>query len=158
MTMITTNRHDREAVGVMYAGLGLTVAAMLTAYVDQATTKVLANHIRAGYPTYTPARIDTAVTIYLVYLSAVGALGILGWLWAIRILRAGKRWSRAAATTLFVIGSSVAITDLLIKDTSGETGLPPLLGWAGILPCLAGLTVVVLLWRRSSPVAVRRQT
>lgn len=36
-------------------------------------------HIRASYPGYTRARIDSAVTTYLACLSVVGALGILCW-------------------------------------------------------------------------------
>ena len=133
----------------MYAGLGLTLAAMIVAYVDHATGNVLASHIRAGYPTYTQVRIDTAVTTYLVYLSVVGALGIICWLAAIRAVKAGKRWARGVATAMFALGTGIAVIDLLIKDTSGDTGLPPLLGWAGMLPCLAGLLAVMLLWRRS---------
>ena len=80
---MTTAHHERSAVGAMYAGLGLTVVAMIVAYVDHATANMLAGHIRAGYPTYTQARIDSAVTTYLVYLSLVGALGIICWLWTI---------------------------------------------------------------------------
>jgi hypothetical protein len=133
----------------MYAGLVLTVAAMIVAYVDHATGNVLAGHIRAGYPAYTQARIETAVTTYLVYLSVVGALGIICWLAAIWAVKAGKRWARGAATAIFALGTGIALLDLLIKDTSGDTGLPPLLGWAGMLPCLAGLLAVTLLWRRS---------
>jgi hypothetical protein len=101
-----------------------------------------------GYPTYSQARIASAVTTYLVYLSVVGALGTISWLstiWA----KAGKRWAHAAATALFVLGTSIALTDLLIRDTSGDTGLPPLLGWVGMLPCLAGLVAVTLLWSKS---------
>jgi len=145
---MTTAQHDRSAVRAMYAGLGLTVAAVIVAYVDHATGNVLAGHIRAGYPTYTPARIDSAVTTYLVYLSVAGAIGAVCWLAAIWAVKAGKRWARGAATALFALGSVIALTDLLIKDTSGDTGLPPLLGLAGMLPCLAGLVAVTLLWRR----------
>jgi hypothetical protein len=141
--------HERSAIGAMYAGLGLTVAALIVLYVDHATGNVLAGHIRAGYPTYTPARIDTAVTTYLVYLSVVGAVGIICWLATIWAIKAGKRWARGAATALFALGTGVAVIDLLVKDTSGDTGLPTLLGWAGVLPCLAGLLAVTLLWRRS---------
>jgi hypothetical protein len=133
----------------MYTGLGLTVVALIVLYVDHATANVLADHIRAGYPTYAQTRIDSAVTAYLVYLSVVGALGIICWLGTIRALKAGKRWARGAATAMFALGTGIALIDLLVKDTSGDTGLPPLLGWAGILPCLAGLLAVTLLWRRS---------
>jgi hypothetical protein len=106
--------------------------------------------ISAGpYPTYSQARIASAVTTYLVYLSVVGALGTICWLSTIWAVKAGKGWARAAATALFVLGTSIALTDLLIRDTSGDTGLPPLLGWVGMLPCLAGLFAVTLLWRKS---------
>ena len=146
---MTAAHHERSAIGAMCAGLALTVAAMLVPYVDHATGNMLASHIRVGYPTYTQARIDSAVTTYLVYLSVVGALGIICWLWAIWAVKAGKRWARGAATAMFALGTGIALIDLLVKDTSGDTGLPPLLGWAGMLPCLAGLLVVTLLWRRS---------
>jgi hypothetical protein len=146
---MTTAHHQRSVIGAMYVGLGLTAAALIVAYVDHATGNALADHIRAGYPTYTQARINSAVAIYLVYLSVVGALGIICWLAAIWAVKAGKRWARGAATALFVLGTGIALIDLLIKDTSGDTGLPPLLGWAGMLPCLAGLLAIVLLWRRS---------
>jgi hypothetical protein len=146
---MTTAQRQRPAISAMYAGLALTVAALTVAFVDHATGNVLASHIRAGYPTYTPARIGTAVTTWLVYLSVVGAVGILCWSWTIWAVKAGKRWARGAATAIFVLGTGIAVLDLLIKDTSGDTGLPPLLGWAGMLPCLAGLLAVTLLWRRS---------
>jgi hypothetical protein len=84
-----------------------------------------------------------------VYLSVIGVLGAAAWLWAIRAVATGKRWARGAATTLFVLGTAIALIDLLVKDTSGDTGLSPLLGWVGILPCLPGLVAVTLLWSRS---------
>ena len=146
---MTTTYHERPAIGAMYAGLGLTVVAMIVPYVDHVTANVLTDHIRAGYPAYAQARIDSAVTTYLVYLSVVGALGIICWLGTIRALKAGKRWARGAATVMFALGTGIALIDLLVRDTSGDTGLPPLLGWAGMLPCLAGLLAVMLLWRRS---------
>ncbi|MFJ9680345.1 hypothetical protein ACIRP2_20130 [Streptomyces sp. NPDC101194] len=141
-------RHERMAVGAMYTGLGLTVVATTVPYVDRATTHLLAEHIRAGYPTYTQARVDSAVSTYLVLLSVIGALGVIAWLWTIRAVRTGKRWARPAATVMFVLGTSVGLTGLLTKDTSGATGLPPALGWAGMAPCLAALLAITLLWRR----------
>ncbi|WP_232265443.1 hypothetical protein [Streptomyces pactum] len=148
---MTNPPRARGALGAMYAGLALTVLATLAPYADRGTTHLLADRIRAGYPGYSPARIDSAVTTYLVVLTAIGALGVLAWLTAAWALRAGKRWARPAATALFVIGTGVGLTGLLTEDTSGETGLPPELGWAGMAPCLAGLVAVVLLWRRPRP-------
>ena len=118
-------------------------------YGDHATANVLAAHIRAGYPTYTNPRINSAVTVYLVYLSVIGVLGIACWLGTIWAVKAGKWWARGAATVILALGTSIALIDLLIKDTSGETGLPPLLGWVGVFPCLPGLVAVALLWKRA---------
>jgi hypothetical protein len=144
-----TTKHQRPVVAAMYAGLVLTVLATIVPHVDHATANVLADHIQAGYPAYTTARIDSAVTTYLVYLTAVGALGIVAWLGMIWAVKARKRRVRGAATAMFVLATSIAAFDLLVKDTSGDTGLPPLLGWIGMLPCLAGLLAVALLWRKS---------
>jgi hypothetical protein len=132
----------------MYTGLGLTVVATVAPYVDRATTHLLADHIQAGYPAYTQTRVDSAVTTYLVLLSVVGALGVIAWLWTIRAVKADKRWARLAATVMFVLGTSVGLIGLLTKDTSGDTGLPSALGWAGMAPFPVALLAVTLLWRR----------
>jgi hypothetical protein len=137
-----------SALAAMYAGLAFTAIATFVPYLDRATSNALAEHIRAGYPAYTTARIETAANIYLVYLSVIGALGIAGWVWTIHAVKAGSRWARAGATMLFALAAIVALTDLLIRDTSGDTGLPHLLGWVGILPCVPGLLAVIQLWRR----------
>lgn len=135
----------------MYVGLALTVLATIAPYVDRGTTHVLADHIRAGYPDYSQARVDSAVITYLVVLSVIGALGVLAWLTAAWAVKAGKRWARPVATVMFVLGAIAALAGLLTKDTSGATGLPPELGWAGMTPCLAGVFVVTSLWRRRRP-------
>lgn len=145
---MTNRSRERSAIAAMYAGLGLTVVATIVPYLDRATTHLLADHIRAGYPTYTPTRVDSAVTTYLTLLLVIGALGVIGWLWTTWAVTAGKRWARPAATMMLVLGTSVGLTELLAKDTTGDTGLPPALGWAGMAPCLAGLLAVTLLWRR----------
>ncbi|GGQ52112.1 hypothetical protein [Streptomyces flaveolus] len=132
----------------MYTGLGLTVIATVTPYADRATTHLLVDHIRAGYPTYSQARVDSAVDTYLMLLSITGALGALAWLGAAWAVKAGKRWARPASTMLFVLGAGLGLTGLLTKDTSGSTGLPPALGWAGVAPCLAGALAIALLWRQ----------
>jgi hypothetical protein len=148
MTKVSV-KHEQSAIVAMYAGVALTVVTLIVPYIDHATGNVLADHIRAGYSRYGQARIDTAVTTYLVYVSILGALGLICWFWTIRAVNAGKRWARGAATAMFVLGTGIALFDLLVKDTSGDTGLPPLLGWIGMLPCLAGLLAVTLLWMRS---------
>ncbi|MFL5839511.1 MAG: hypothetical protein ACJ77Z_03555 [Thermoleophilaceae bacterium] len=143
-----TTQQRQAAAAAMYVGLALTVVATIVPLMDHSTANVLADHIRDGYPTYTPARINAATT-YLIYLSAVGAVGILSWVWSIRAVKARRGWLREAVTAIFVLATGIALFDLMIKDTSGDTGLPPLLGWVGLLPCMAGLLAVGLLWRKS---------
>ncbi|MCX4446229.1 hypothetical protein [Streptomyces sp. NBC_01789] len=145
---MTKTHPARGAVGAMYTGLGFTVAATVLPYVDRATTHRLADHIRAGYPSYARTRVDSAVTTYLVLLSVVGVLGVAAWLWTVRAVRSDKRFARPTATVMLVLGVCAGLTGLLTRDTSGETGLPPEMGWAGMAPCLAGLLAVALLWRR----------
>ncbi|KAB8168015.1 hypothetical protein FH609_010005 [Streptomyces sp. 3MP-14] len=87
----------------------------------------------------------------MVVSSVIGVLGVLGWLTAAWAVRAGKRWARPVATVLLMLGAGIGLAGLLTKDTSGATGLPPELGWAGMLPCLAGVVAVILLWREPRP-------
>ena len=138
----------RSVLAALYAGLTTTVVATIAPYLDQVTSHSLEDHIRAGYPSFTQARVDTAVTTYEVILTVIGVLGAVGWTVVIRAVTTGKRWTAPLATATFLLGLGIALTDLLIKDTYGETGLSPLLGWIGLLPCLPGLLAVILLWRR----------
>jgi hypothetical protein len=145
---MTFTRYSRSAIAAMYAGLALTIGAMLVLYVGHSFADVLANHIKAGYPSYSQARIDTAAMTYLVYLSVLGVAGILGWATTIWAAGTRKPWARWVATGLFATGTTIALFNLLVTDTSGDTGLPPLLGWVGILPCLAGLLAVIASWKK----------
>lgn len=138
-------RHNRSAMTAMLAGLALTIVALFAPYLDR---DGIVSHIRAGYPSYSAARIDTAADTYVIYLTIVGVLGVLCWLAAMWAVTTGMRWARWATAGTFALATTVALTDLLIRDTSGDTGLPPLLGWIGLLPCLAGLVAVGLLLRR----------
>ncbi|MFD2762549.1 hypothetical protein [Micromonospora eburnea] len=149
MTKLASKPGNRAALVTMYVGAGLTVLAAASPFIDRATTTVLADHIRAGYPTYGPGEIDTAVNLYTVVLSTMGVLGLLGWLGTVWAVRVGRGWARLLATGMFAIGAGVAIVAATTKDTSGDVGLAPQLGLLQILPCLAGLAAVVLLWRKA---------
>src|SRR5690606_36573882 len=107
--------------------------------------------IHTSYPTYTEEQVDTAVNAWLMLLSVIGALGVLGWIWTMWTIKADERWARWSALPIFVIATGVALAALLSKHTSGDVGLAPPLGLVGILPRLAGLWVVVALWRKPAP-------
>ncbi|MFI6519761.1 hypothetical protein ACIBF1_29665 [Spirillospora sp. NPDC050679] len=148
---MTNTPSERRALAAMYAGLGLTVAAAIVPYLGRGPGRMLTDHVQAAYPAYTDAQVGSAVTTYLILLSAIGALGAAAWLGTIWAVKAGRRWARPAATAMFVLGTSVGLTGLLTKDTSGDTGLPPEVGWTGMAPCAAGLLAVTLLWTRLRP-------
>lgn len=141
--------RSRSTLIALYAGALLTLLALAAPYVDRSVGNVLAAHVRAGYPDYSAGRIDTAVTAYVVILTVVGVLGLLGWTGSIWAVTARKRWSPPLVSSMFVLGLCVAASGLLIKDTSGQVGLAPLLGWIGMLPCLAGAVAAVAVWRRT---------
>ena len=144
---MSTIRRQQSAIGAMYAGLGLTVVAAIVPFIDRATGNVLTKHLQAGYPAYSQRRIDSAAMTWLIYLSVLGALGAIGWALTIRAVKTGRRWARSLATSIFALGAGIAVFNLIVRDTSGDTGLPPLLGWVGMLPALVGVVAVTLLWR-----------
>lgn len=148
-TTRTPTTYPRAAVVAMYGGLVLTVATLAVPYVDRATTNLLASHIRSGYPAYSAGRTSEAVTLWLTYLSVLGALGIGTWLLLVWAARRGKAWTPWAASAALVTGGGIALFNLVVRDTSGDTGLPPLLGLTGLLPAVAGVVAVTLLWRHS---------
>jgi len=56
------------------------------------------------------------------------------------------RRARPSATLMLLAGTGLALAALVTRDTSGEVGLAPMLGWIGMLPSLAGLAAVWMLW------------
>jgi hypothetical protein len=133
---------------ILYIGLGLTLLATVFPFIDRATTTVLADHIRDGYPAYDSHDVSNAVTAWLVILTTIGVLGVAGWLVTARAVRAGKAWNRWLATGLLSLAFLLAVTGLTTRDTSGEVGLAPLLGWLQVLPLFPGVAAVVFLWQR----------
>lgn len=129
----------------MYAGLALTIVAMIVPIADQASTDSLSRHLQevyAGYDVDVPP-----ASAVLAYLVTIGGLGVVAWLWVVSAVKRHKQWARPAATALFVLGSGLAVLDLTVQEY-GRTILPAPVGLVGLLPCLAGLVAVVLLWRR----------
>ncbi|MDF2712790.1 MAG: hypothetical protein K0R62_8442 [Nonomuraea muscovyensis] len=125
MTTLKQRSRNRTPLAMMYIGAGLTAIVGLFPFIDQSTTTVLADHIKASYPAYEPGAIDAAVAAYLAILSTVGVLGLLGWLGTIWAVRAGMRWAPWLATGLLAIAICIAIAGLTVQDTSGDVGLAP---------------------------------
>ncbi|MGI5154105.1 hypothetical protein [Microbispora sp. CA-102843] len=148
MTAARLTWRRRRLLAAMWIGLVLTVIAAVYPFVDRTTAHVLADHIQAGYPSYSAGEIDTAVTAYLVILSMVGGSGLIGWLGTLWAAKVGKRWTRWAATGVFAVALCIALAGLTVTDSSGDVGLAPAVGWFQMLPCVPGLLAVVMLWWR----------
>ena len=133
----------------MYVGLALTVVATVVPFIDR---DVLADHIRAGYPGYSDARVNSSTTAYLTYLTVVGVLGVAAWLWTIRITRKWGRGAPIVTPAMFLLGSGVALTNLFINESSGDRALPTSLGLVGMVPVVPGLAAVALVWNARATV------
>lgn len=144
---VTTSTSRRPALVASFAGLALTLVVAALPFAGGGA--LLAGHIAESYPSYGPGEVGAAVSAWQMLLGTVGALGGIGWLWTAWTIRTDRRWARWSAMVLLVIALAVALSGLLMLDTSGEVGLAPVLGWAGLVPCLAGVATVALLWRRS---------
>lgn len=77
----------------------------------------------------------------------VAALGLLGWWITARAARAGRSWLRWWAAAALVVGVALAVA-LLLTTEYGRRVYPIEIGLVALLPCLAGLWVCALVWRR----------
>lgn len=149
MTILNAPRTSippaRGAIAAMYAGLALTLIAVLAVVVDQATSDSLASHILHTYPNYTAAELNRDKGVLLTYMFSIGAVGAVSWLGTIWAVKRRKRWARGTATTIFVLACGISLFNLLVEEY-GNTVLPTSLAVPGALPCLAGLVAVVLMW------------
>lgn len=136
------------AVVAMVATAAVTMAATAAAYVDRSRWHHLADHIRQGYPAYSPSRVDQAVSAYLLILTGAALLGLLGWSLCIWATATRRSWVRWATSVTFAGWAALALVGLLAKDTSGEVGLVPVLAWLQVAPLLPAAVAVALTWRR----------
>lgn len=143
--MIT--QYSRSAYVALWIGLGLTVLTVVNA---QLGSSLIGDHIRSGYPALAENEIAAGVGFYTTSLTVLGVLGALGWVVTIWSARRGSGWARWIAAALALSGTTIAAFALLVRDTSGDTGLPPLIGTIGLLPCAAGLVAVVFMFTRSA--------
>src|SRR5690606_38605903 len=112
---------------------------------DQTSIGLLSRHLEEVYAGY--AASGPAVSMIRIYLLTTGAVGVVTWLWMVWAVRARKRWAPAAATVIFVLATVLASANFFIQEY-GQALIPAQFALAGLLPCLAGLVAVVLLWTR----------
>jgi predicted permease len=131
----------------MHVGLALTVLAVLAVVIGSADLTRQLHDIEDAF--VGAGKAGQSSSIVVTYLLVVCGLGIVSWLWIGWAVRKGKRWVRPVATVVFVVATGIALLNLVMEEY-GRTLLPTLLGVAGVLPCVAGLAAVVLLWKRDA--------
>jgi hypothetical protein len=152
------SRSARQAIAAMEVGLALTALALAVPIVDQLTVRGLAAHLHAVYAGYGVS--EPPASVIVTYLVVVGAIGTVSWLVTIWAIRHYRRWARPVATGLFLLATGLAVVNLTASEYGNQPVLPRWLGLVGLLPCLAGLVAVVLLWRGTGsqpPAAPSRQ-
>lgn len=148
-TIGTSNRTGvaRRPPAAMYGGLALAVIGTLAPLLDMVTLDVLWEHVQAAYPEWGPELVAADRNAIAIYLVITGGLGILAWLGTIWGVATRKRWARAAVTTAFAAGVLVTLVNLTFTGGQYDLVLPALYRLVTALPTLAGLVVVVQVWR-----------
>ncbi|PRZ41558.1 hypothetical protein CLV47_109105 [Antricoccus suffuscus] len=155
MTTLAPQRTVRSArqlaVLAMYVGLALSAAAAAVVIIDQATSDTLWRHMIATYSVdYNHVEMADSKSILLTYLLSIAVIGIACWLWMAWAVTKGKRWARAVSTLIFVLAACIALFNLVGSEDGYGRLLPTLYGLVGVLPSVAGLVAVILLWRRGT--------
>jgi hypothetical protein len=130
----------RTAVRLMFVGAALEVIALIVALLTIGSLKAA---ILKADPTYTTSQLHNAEVISTVSV-VVGAVLTIGlWLWMAWANGHGQRWARIVSAVLFGINTlDLAISFARVHATA--TVIVAILIW------LAGLAVIVLLFRKES--------
>jgi hypothetical protein len=132
----------RPAVTAMGVGLLLTVITMIALIIDQTNGYSIADHVDA---LYAPLRLHPDPNVLFGILYVTGVFGVLLWLTMIWAVRRHKRWARVIASIIFVVAASIALLALFVSEY-GTPIFPTSWGLFGLLPSIAGLVAVILLW------------
>jgi len=143
----TTTRTASVLLGV---GLATTIVATMIPFLGNPAGSAIAEHVRDGYPAYSAQAVASAVDAYLIGLGVIGALGAVAWIVALALTRSHRTAARWVATAAFLVGTALAVFDLVVRDTSGDTGLPLSVGLVGLLPSVVGMIAVLALWKHST--------
>ncbi len=133
-------RPVRTAVTLMYVGAALSAVSFILTLV---TVGSLRSAVRASAPGLSPAQVNAAVTLGLVFVGFFGLLGIALWLWMAWANRRGRNWARVTSTVFFGL-DTLGLLAAIARPHTIVGLLLTLLIW------LAGLGAIILLWGRES--------
>ncbi|KRF20649.1 hypothetical protein ASG90_18965 [Nocardioides sp. Soil797] len=131
----------------MWVGLALTLLATVVPFL---APQVIEDHIRDSYPGYSAGELDDAVNGWLMIIGMLGGLAVVGWgvsIWATLRASRPKLW----VSLMGGLGIALFLTAALTPEESGDVGLAPAYGGLLVLPCIAGIAAVTLVWKASAP-------
>ncbi|TFD61706.1 hypothetical protein E3T39_06660 [Cryobacterium suzukii] len=137
-----TSMRWRGATIALLVGLVLSVVLLGGVVIDQTIVHSLLHHVEA---LYAPYELQADPNVLFVYLYATGLIGIGFWLLVIWGARAGRPWTPIVTTLVFLIGAGLAVFSLVVAEYDTQI-FPQLWGVLGLLPSVAGLVAVLLLW------------
>jgi len=144
--LIERQRNDWQgATLALSIGLALSLASIAGLLVDQMSVHSLADHVSAQYSPYGNVPDPNVLFTYLYMTSGVG---VVAWMIAIRGARRQKPWIPLLAGMAFVVGAVLAVFNLVVTE-HGTQIFPVLWSILGLLPSIAGLVAVSLLWTRT---------
>ena len=150
--VVTELLDRRAAVAAMGIGLLLTVITLIALIIDQASLYSIADHVDA---LYSPFDLHPDPNVLFGYLYVTGAIGIVAWLLTIRGVRQRRRGVRVIASIVFMLATGIALLGLFASEY-GTPIFPTVWGILGLLPCIAGLVAVILLWTPGRVVKTQR--
>lgn len=132
----------RSEVTAMGVGLLLTLVMLVALIVDQASVNSIADHVAALYG---PLNLHPDPNLLFGILSVTSAIGILLWVTMIWGVRRQKAWARVVVSINFLAATSLALMVLFVSEF-GSRIFPAPVGILGLMPAIAGLVTVVLMW------------
>lgn len=135
-------RVPRPAVTAMGIGLLLTVITLTALTIDRVSVHSIADHVDA---LYAPLDLHPDPNVLFGILYVIGVTGVLLWLTMIWGVRRHRRWARVVASIVFMVSTSIALLVLFVSEY-GTQIFPTAWGILGLLPSIAGLVAVILLW------------
>jgi hypothetical protein len=137
----------RAAVKLMYAGAAVSTVPLIIALAYIGDIK--AYGLRWNGHSLTSAQISHWRPLIIAVVIVTGLVVPAVWLWMARANGQGRNWARVLSTVLFAV-ATLQLTSVFRTPIGVGFGAAALGAILTVLPWLAGLAAVWLLWRRDS--------
>ncbi len=129
-----------NAVKLMYAGAALGVISLI---INLATANSAKQAIEQANPALTPAQVNAAESIAIVFVVIFGLIGAGLWIWMALMNKRGRSWARILSTVFFGV-DTIGVLYTISRPGAGAGNILSGLEW------LIGLGAIILIWQRVS--------